>query len=69
MPNIKSATNLVDKNGNPINNGNMISYNGENYIVMSADKDDTLWIAHPCGNNQNTEDLNLAQICVNAELS
>lgn len=44
---------ISDKNGNPINNGDEIIFENNNYIAMQVGKDGSDWVGHPCGNNSN----------------
>lgn len=44
---------ISDKNGNPINDGDEIMFENNNYIAMKINKGESSWIGHPCGNNSN----------------
>lgn len=54
MPNTPiTISDLFDKNGKPISDGNVILFENNNYIAMKIGKDGSDWVGHPCGNNDN----------------
>lgn len=58
----KLSCDILDKEGIAIHLGDMIEYQGYEYIVLEGDKDNNPWICHPSGGNPNTEDILLEDI-------
>lgn len=52
---IMTITEVADKNGTNINNGDTILYNGKFYMVMAIGKDSIGYIAHPIGNTEGND--------------
>lgn len=58
----KLSCDILDQEGVAIHLGDMILYQGYEYIVLEGDKENNPWICHPCGGNPGTEDLMLEEI-------
>lgn len=58
----KVSCKILDQEGVAIHLGDMILYQGHEYIVLEGDKENNPWICHPCGGNPETEDLMLEEI-------
>lgn len=50
-----------DKNGNVINDTNVILYQEKTYIALYIEKENK-WVCHPCGDNTDTIDIDLSEI-------
>ena len=57
----KMTVPFKDVNGNEINSGETVKYNDKTYVVLYIEKDNIGWILNPCGNNTETESLNLIE--------
>ena len=57
-----------DKNGEFIQNGSTIVYNGKFYIVLSIGKDNVGYVCHPIGNNDG-DDILLDEIVDQVEVT